>query len=130
MGKPRKRRKFGYIRKLPSGRFQASFLDPSGLRRMAPVTFETDTIASDWLLVQEAQMVQHIWTDPDVGKLAFGPCAALWIQERPGLRPRTVQPYEWTNKKHLAPTFDYLFLSAINPAMVRRWRNDLLQSGV
>lgn len=130
MAKTKTRRNFGNIRKLPSGRFQVSFVDPTGLRRKAPHTFESSAAGADWLLVQESQIVQRIWTDPDVGKIAFGPYAIRWIEERPGLRPRTVQLYEWTYKKHLAPTFADVFLSAINPAMVRRWRSDLLQSGV
>ena len=33
------RRHFGFVRKLPSGRFQASYLGPDGRRRTAPETF-------------------------------------------------------------------------------------------
>jgi hypothetical protein len=38
--RPPQRRDFGHIRKLPSGRYQASFTGPDLLRRNAPVTFE------------------------------------------------------------------------------------------
>ena len=34
------RRRFGYVRKLPSGRYQASYLGPDGRRRTAPETFD------------------------------------------------------------------------------------------
>ena len=33
-------RRFGYLRKLPSGRYQASYLGPDGRRRTAPETFD------------------------------------------------------------------------------------------
>ena len=33
------RRRFGKMRKLPSGRWQASFIGPDGIRRPAPHTF-------------------------------------------------------------------------------------------
>ena len=32
-------RKFGWVRKLPSGRFQASYISPDGARVNAPTTF-------------------------------------------------------------------------------------------
>lgn len=47
------RRSFGYIRKLPSGKFQASYVDASGTRVTAPHTFLTRGDASAWLAVQE-----------------------------------------------------------------------------
>ena len=40
MANKKGRRRFGYIRKLPSGRFQASYLTPDGQRQFAPDTFE------------------------------------------------------------------------------------------
>ena len=57
------------------------------------------------------------WTDPDRGKVPFGPYATTWIAERPGLRPRTVYLYQWTLAKHLAPSFGRVFLSEIDPAI-------------
>ena len=85
-----KRRRFGYVRKLPSGHYQASFLDPSGRRRFAPRTFGSMAQAKDWLTVQEATLVQGKWKDPDLGKVPFGGYADRWIDERSGLRPRTI----------------------------------------
>ena len=50
--------------------------------------------------------------------------------KRPGLRPRTVYLYRWTLSKHLEPSFGRVFLSDIDPPMVRRWRLRLLDEGV
>ena len=123
-------RRFGYVRKLPSGRYSASYIDPNGLRRFAPDTFPSKPEAVDWLTIQESLMVRREWTDPDRGKVPFGPYAAAWISERPGLRPRTVYLYRWTLAKHLEPSFGRVFLSDIDPPMVRRWRLRLLDEGV
>src|SRR5882672_3155047 len=124
------RRKFGHVRKLPSGRFQASYLDPTGQRRYAPDTYETRQEANDWLVDQESLIVRRVWVDPDRGKVHFGPYAAQWIDERPGLRPRTAQMYRWVLGRYLTPTFGKVHLVDVDPAMVRKWRRDLLDAGV
>jgi len=126
----RRRRSFGMVRKLPSGRYQASFLDPEGRRRAAPSTFERRPEAVDWLAVQQSLVVTNQWSDPDRGKVPFGPYAERWIDERPGLRPRTVGLYRWLLGKYLVPTFGERYLSDIDTAAVRRWRNRLLDEGV
>ncbi|MFE7572861.1 site-specific integrase, partial [Streptomyces sp. NPDC057539] len=38
--KPQRRREFGSVRKTESGRFQARYWAPDGVRRYAPHTFE------------------------------------------------------------------------------------------
>ncbi len=73
-----KRRRFGWVRKLPSGRFQASYLDPAGVRRYAPTTYESRPEAVDWLTIQEAAMVRREWTDPDRGKVPSGLAVRGW----------------------------------------------------
>ena len=130
MARKKAPRRFGYVRKMPSGRYSASYLDPNNRRRFGPDTFSSKPEAVDWLTVQESLMVRREWTDPDRGKVPFGTYATTWISERPGLRPRTVYLYRWTLAKHLAPPFGRMFLSDIDPAMVRRWRLGLLEDGV
>ena len=123
-------RRFGYVRKLRSGKYSASYIDPNGLRRFASDTFSSKPEAVDWLTIQESLMVRREWTDPKRGKVPFGPYATTWIAERSGLRPRTVYLYQWTLAKHLEPSFGRVFLSDIDPAMVRRWRLRMLDEGV
>ena len=45
-------RAWGKIRKLPSGRYQASYLDDTATRRTAPATFPTRAGADAWLTAQ------------------------------------------------------------------------------
>lgn len=58
--------------------------------------------------------------------VTFGPYTERWIEERPNLRPRTVDLYRWLYRRYLQPAFAGVQLADIDPAMVRRWRHDLL----
>lgn len=53
---------WGKTRKLPSGKFQASHLNPDGIRVNAPHTFRTKTLAQVWLAEQQTLMAQGKWT--------------------------------------------------------------------
>lgn len=45
-----RRRRFGAIRQLPSGQWQARYRGPDGLMRPADTTFPTKTDAEVWLI--------------------------------------------------------------------------------
>ena len=68
--------------------------------------------------------------DPDAGRVLFGNYAADWIEERPGLRPKTTELYRYLLRRHLSPTFGAGSLAEIREPHVRRWRKDLLDAGV
>ena len=42
------KRRFGRVRRLPSGRFQARYRGPDGVDHPAPTTFGTKTDAEKW----------------------------------------------------------------------------------
>lgn len=88
-----RRRTFGNVRKLPSGRYQARYLDPSGHRHRAPRTFATLGDANRWLSATEAAIARGAWIDPRAGTITFREYADGWLESRPGLRPRTVELY-------------------------------------
>jgi excisionase family DNA binding protein len=81
------KRRFGRVRELPSGRWQARYKGPDGIDRPAPHTFGSKTSAERWLTLTEAEIIQGDWIDPDAGRVLFGKYASDWIEERPGLRP-------------------------------------------
>ncbi|MFV2216422.1 tyrosine-type recombinase/integrase [Actinomadura sp. LOL_016] len=124
------RRRFGNVRRLPSGRYQASYIAPNGERRPAPKTFERKSDADRWLTLAEAQIFSGDWTDPDRAKVRLGDYAATWIEERPGLRPRTVELYRWLLRKYIAPHLGGVQLGKLSTSMVREWRTKLLDAGV
>jgi integrase len=124
------RRSFGWIRRLPSGRYQASYVAPSGVRRKAPSTFLNKTDAGVWLSRVRVSILEGRWRDPVLGRQRFTDYAESWIAERPGLRPRTVDLYRWLHERHLKPHLARLTLEEMTPLAVRRWRMTLLEAGV
>ena len=117
--KRRTRRSFGAVRKLPSGRYQASYLDPAGKRRPAPHTFTTKTDADAWLSVQRAALETGSWKGRDervtVGQYAEGWFGALNVKDR------TRYNYRKSYDRWIAPTFGTTAMTAVTRSMVRRW---------
>jgi len=56
--------------------------------------------------------------------------AATWIAQRPGLRVRTVDLYNWLLAKHIAPYLGGVPIGKLSTPMIRKWRADLLGNGV
>jgi integrase len=127
-----RRRRFGAVRQLPSGRWQARYQGPDGLMRPADRTFPTKTSAEQWLTRIEADIIDSDWIDPDAGLIPFTEYAAAWIDERPDLRPKTVELYRYLLRRHLAipSAFGTRAVAEIKDAHVRRWRKMLLDAGV
>ena len=115
-----RRRRFGYIRRLPSGRYQASFTAPTGARQTAPNTFRTKTDADRWLSAVEADLSRGTWLDEDLGRQSFGNYARAWLRDHPTMGPRYRETCERNLRLHLAP-LDGMPLRAITPAVVREW---------
>ena len=101
-----KKRRFGRVRKLPSGRFQARYLGPDGLDRPAPTTFATRRDAERWLTRVEAEIIQGIWSTPDFGRIPLGEYLATWIDHRTNLRPRTADLYRWLYGSTSSPPWE------------------------
>jgi hypothetical protein len=78
------KRRFGRVRELPSGRWQARYNGPDGIDRPAPHTFDSKTSAERWLTLTEAEIIHGDWIDPGAGRVLFGKYASDWIEERPG----------------------------------------------
>ncbi len=125
-----RRRRFGAVRELKSGQWQARYRGPDGLMRPADRTFPTKTDAEVWLTRKEAEILNGEWIDPDSGKVPFGKYAAAWIEERPNLRPKTIRLYRYLLRRHLRPEFESKTVAEIKEAHVRRWRKKLLDDGV
>lgn len=118
-------RRFGAVRMYRSGRWTASYIDPTGLRRRAPDTFETKNDAEIWLSQVEADITRKDWRDPDAGAVNFEEYALKWVKER-GVAPLTEELYERLLRLHLLPTFEEYDLDEITPPRVREWRTKRL----
>src|SRR4051812_13320831 len=105
--KTRSRRGFGAIRKLPSKRYQASYLGPDMVRYKGPFTFESREDAEGWLHEQRVRLSTDTWVPPRVrkrGMPTFAEYATPWLDMRE-LKPATRALYESLLRVHLLPTF-------------------------
>ena len=121
-----KRRTFGGIRKLSSGRWQAAY-SHDGVRVTAPDTFDSQADAAAWLTVQEGAILDGRWKP--AAKRAAGQTldrfGREWIATNPRLKASTRELYASEYARHLGPYLGHLPLAAITPALVRTWLDRL-----
>ncbi|MFJ7414792.1 tyrosine-type recombinase/integrase [Streptomyces sp. NPDC098077] len=122
-----KRRTFGAVRKLPSGRYQARYPGPDGVMRPAPDTFTTSRDADDWLAEKRTEIRRGDWQDPDAGAVDFREYALLWVKER-RLSQTTEELYHRLLRLHILPAFEGLDLDQITAPRVRSWRSERLDA--
>ncbi len=123
-------RRFGNVRKLPSGRYQVRYPGPDRRLRSHPQTFDRKSDAERALSVIEAQMIAGEWTDPKRGKAKLGDYARDWITQRPGLRIRTIDFYRWLLAKHIDPYLGDVPIGKLSTQIIREWRSSLVAQGV
>ncbi|MGQ4490506.1 tyrosine-type recombinase/integrase [Streptomyces sp. SAS_281] len=122
-----KRRTFGAVRKLPSGRYQARYPGPDGVMRPAPDTFTTSRDADDWLAEKRTEIRRGDWQDPDAGAVDFREYALLWVKER-RLSQTTEELYHRLLRLHILPALEGLDLDQITAPRVRSWRSERLDA--
>ena len=113
----RARAAWGKVRKLPSGRYQASYVAPDGERHAAPMTFGAKVDADAWLATQRVLIVSGKWTPATASAThtaqaersqSLGEYAEGWLTTRTNsrgdsLRPRTQDEYRRLLARPLAP---------------------------
>ncbi len=125
----RGRRGWGWIRKLPSGRWHASYIGPDLARHNAPTTFTARMDAEAWLAVERRLIERGEWTAPNVraaAQTARGISVAdylgRWIAQRANISDGTRYSYTNNLRVHIAPkALGSLPLSAVTPDAVRSW---------
>lgn len=123
-----RRRGFGHTRRLPSKRWQASYIGPDTARHTAPTTFETAEDAAEWLAAERRLSQGDDWTPPitrrydqlAVDASLFVTYSAAWLADR-DLKPTTRQHYASLLDRQISPTFGHVRLADITPASVRAW---------
>ncbi len=125
MGKVR--RSFGWLRKLPSGRFQASYKGPDLFRHVAPVTFDTELDGEAWLAAESRLISAGTWTSPAARErarhergLTLDEVATTYIDSR-DLRPRTQADYDRLLEKFIRPALGGMPVREITEATVATW---------
>jgi len=123
------RRTFGAIRKLKSGRWQASYLDPVTRARVpGESTFPTKADADLWLASMELSLQRGDNLDRSGRITTLEKYAHIWLSGKTALRPSTVELYQYLLRSHIFPTLGKAPLTAITPGSIRVW-NSQLRSG-
>ncbi|MGV0645653.1 hypothetical protein ABQE44_19870 [Mycolicibacterium sp. XJ2546] len=127
MGGRFNRRGWGWIRKLPSGRWQASYVGPDLRRHNAHTTFGAKIDAEAWVAAERRLMERDEWTPPAQRRaarrgeeLTVGQYAQRWIAER-DLKFRTRRHYESLLDRHIDPALGDVALSGLSSQEVRAW---------
>lgn len=119
------RRRFGSVRKLSSGRWQARYPGPDGQLRPAPITFATKTDAGRYLSSVEVDMARGAWLDPVRSGVRLREYSQSWLTERTvrgrPLAVRTRELYQRSLDHWVLPQLGDLMLDRITPAVVRTW---------
>lgn len=112
---------FGSVRKLPSGRRQARYTGPDGVRYVAPTTFSTLQDARAWLSLRQSEITRDKWKAPKNESTAtFAGYAQEWLDDRE-LKPRTRAHYAALLKNNLLPRFGKSRPAQITPDAIRNW---------
>jgi integrase len=123
------RREFGTIRRLPSGRWQASYWC-DGNRHFAPHTFRTKRNAGEYLSAIETELQRGDWIDPLNGRILLADLAREWTTTIVDLRPSTKARDLGYLNRYVLPRFGHLEVRTITHVMVRSWVAELDGSGL
>ena len=124
------RRHFGSLRQRDSGRWQIRYWTRDGRRVSYPTTFARRADAARVLAELERQAATGGVLDPTGSKITFEVYAGRWLEQHPGLRPRSVEVYGSMLRRHLVPRLGPVPLGRLDTATVRAWREALLGEGV
>ncbi|WP_141339625.1 site-specific integrase [Ornithinimicrobium kibberense] len=130
-----KRRAFGQIAKLPSGRYRARYVGPDTVLHSAPTTFESKIDAEMWLAAEHRLIAQDDWVTPksrrsrvqEARTSTLGEYAERWLQQRE-LKPRTRDHYRSLLERHILPELGTVPLTRVTSELVREWYMQLDKS--
>jgi len=123
------RRGWGAIRKLPSGRYQASYTGPDLARHVAPMTFESKAFAEAWLTGARREIEDETWGTSRSSKakakrrVTIAEAFETYLRKprkRP-LTPRTEAHYRQVYTARIEPQFGALGAGVIQPETVEAW---------
>ena len=128
-----KRRSFGKLRKLPSGRYQAGYTGPDTAEHRAPATFQTKLDAEGWLAAERRLIDLDTWTPPRQREserytkgVTVAEYADRWILDhrRPNgdpIKPRTRAHYAKLLDQFVKPGLGALEVRKLTPESIEAW---------
>jgi integrase len=122
------RRHFGNVRKLPSGRYQASYWN-RGSRHIASDTFPAKADALAYLSTVETDLRRGEWIDLRDVHMTVADLAHRWLLSNPAKRPDTYATDEYHLRSHILPSIGSFRIADVTPvelqAIVNGWAGRL-----
>ena len=103
----------GPIHKLPSGRWEVRYRDPTGRTRRS--RFDTRGAAKDFYADVRTKSRTGGWVAPELGKVTFGKWVDEWWSTTVHLRSATRTRYDRDLRLHIRPRFERAPLAKITP---------------
>ncbi len=121
------RRRFGSIRRLPSGRYQAKFSSPDGHRHSAPETYRSRADAARFLDRMQQEIERGHWQpDARLGKRTLRECCDAYLEENPRVGERWAETCRRNMRLHLGDLLDRP-IATITPPVIRAWHAKALR---
>lgn len=130
------RSELGSVRKLPSGRYQASYR-ANGERFTGPRTFRTKDEGLGWLAEERADRLRGTWRDPRQGDINLADYLSDWLASRQ-IADRTRVSYtqvleQWvlprlTSSNRTSLELGLLELRQLTPTVIRHWYSLLTEN--
>jgi integrase len=124
-------RGWGWVRKLPSKRFQASYIGPDLIRHKASTTFSTKMDAEGWLTAERRKIELDVWIPPEqvvaevkAKAITLDEYATTWIAER-NIKPRTRSAYNDILRLRIKQDLGRVPIKNLTPEAVRAWHAGL-----
>lgn len=113
----RGRRIYGNVRRKPSGRYEARYTGPDGVRRTVG-TYPTKGEADSALALVLADVHQGTYRAPELGAVMFGDYARRWLSRQHRLQPRTRALYERLLERWVLAELEVSDAWSVRPATV------------
>lgn len=115
-----------YIRKLPSGKWQATVRGPDGKRHTK--VDKLKVVVKEWATDEENKIAQGRWRDPRAGRITVADWSEKWFAARV-VEAETRRGDRGVLNNHILPTFAGYSLNVINPLDVQTWVRQLQKEG-
>ncbi len=121
------RRRFGSVRRLPSGHHQARFVDPTGRRQTVPQTFRTEADGQRYLDRIASDIKRGLWLPDDGGgRRTLEECCEAYLDENPRVGRRWAETCRRNMRLHMRDLLD-MPIVGITPPVVRTWHAKALR---